>query len=293
MWPLRPHPRDDYAPSRMAYRANRFWLSPLARALCFWVLPLAALTAWGTHWAMKPETLGKLRGWQAEVMAHLRAQEEFQVRHLKITGASPQLASEIRRTFPIQFPISVLDLDQAEIKKKVEDFHAVAHVDTHVKPGGALTVTVTERSPVVVWRHNAGLVLLDLEGAQVSVTDRRDGAADLPLIVAAGADRAVPEALALFEAAAPISDRIRGLRRMGERRWDLVLTHDMVIQLPAEAPIPQLHRVIALHEAGGLLNRDLSHVDMRNPDRPTIRLGDQAFNHLRTLRAFQNGALNQ
>ena len=48
-----------------------------------------------------------------------------------------------------------------------------------------------------------------------------------------------------------------------------------------------------VHEADDLLNRDIKVIDMRNAERPTLRLGDQAFGYLRTLRAFEKGLTEQ
>jgi len=99
----------------------------------------------------------------------------------------------------------------------------------------------------------------------------------------------VPQALQLFAAAKPIAERVRGLVRQGERRWDVVLTRDQVIELPETDPVPALQRVIALQEAGQLLDRDVTVIDMRNPDRLTVRLGPDAQTYLKTLKAYQQG----
>jgi hypothetical protein len=60
--------------------------------------------------------------------------------------------------------------------------------------------------------------------------------------------------------------RLRGLVRIGERRWDVVLDRDQRILLPADRRRGALERVIALDEAHELLARDIAVVDMRNPD---------------------------
>jgi cell division protein FtsQ len=65
----------------------------------------------------------------------------------------------------------------------------------------------------------------------------------------------VPEALALIDAAGPLSDRLRGLVRVGERRWDLVLDRDQRILSARDRRARRaLERVIALDEAQELLD---------------------------------------
>ncbi|WP_313350681.1 cell division protein FtsQ/DivIB, partial [Paracoccus sp. (in: a-proteobacteria)] len=65
--------------------------------------------------------------------------------------------------------------------------------------------------------------MLDKTGHRVASVTSREVRGDLPIIAGEGADRAAPEALALIDAAGPILPRLRGLERMGERRWDVVL----------------------------------------------------------------------
>ncbi|MFA5537825.1 MAG: cell division protein FtsQ/DivIB, partial [Gemmobacter sp.] len=163
----------------------------------------------------------------------------------------------------------------------VESFDAVARADLRVVQGGVLQVNVTERLPAVVWRTRDGLWLLDAEGHRIAVITARGLRADLPLVAGKGASDATPEALALFKVAEPLSGRVRGLVRVGERRWDLVLDRDQRILLPEMQPERALERVIALDQAQGLLARDLLAVDLRNERRPTVRVNPEALDHLR------------
>ena len=99
---------------------------------------------------------------------------------------------------------------------------------------------------------------------------------DLPLIAGDGAQDHIGEALALFRATGPISGRVRGLVRMGERRWDIVFDNGQRILLPTEQPVVALDSVMALHSAQDMLSRDVAVVDMRNGGRPTLRLNPLA-----------------
>ena len=145
--------------------------------------------------------------------------------------------------------------------------------------------------PAVVWRGPNGLALLDSTGVRVGPVDSRLERPDLPLLAGEGAEKAVPEALALIEAAAPVKARLRGLVRMGERRWDVVLDRGQRILLPAEGALEALERVMALAEAEDMLERDVSVIDMRFGERPTLRLTPAALDALRG-NAIEAGATN-
>ena len=117
---------------------------------------------------------------------------------------------------------------------------------------------------------------MDGEGHPVAPVGQRIDRSDLPLIAGQGADLHVEEAMVLVEAAAPLGDRLRGLQRIGERRWDLVLNRNQRILLPAKDPVSALERMIALDSASDVLARDISRVDLRLTARPTIRMQARA-----------------
>jgi len=145
-----------------------------------------------------------------------------------------------------------------------------------VKSGGILQIDIEERQPVAVWRTSQGLELLDAEGVAFRALDSRFERADLPLIAGDRASQALAEAMQILAVAAPLQDRLRGVARIGDRRWDVVLDRDQRIMLPEERPVQALQRVLALNTARDLLGRDVTVVDMRVAHRPTIRMSEAA-----------------
>ena len=131
--------------------------------------------------------------------------------------------------------------------------------------------------------HARGIEQLDETGHRVaSVTDRAVRS-ELPLIAGEGADKAAREAVQIFAAAGPLLPRVRGLQRVGERRWDVVLDRGQRILLPAEGPVAALERAIALNQADDMLGRDISVVDLRDGTRPVARVGINAQNEIRAI----------
>lgn len=290
MQPLNPSaPRRDPAPSRIAYRLQRLWLTPLFRLLVRAGLPLVLVAGAASWYLAQPENREALMAQVAELRRSIEERPEFMVRLMVIEGASDSVADDIREILPVDFPISSFDLDLQAMRERIEELDAVARADLRIRSGGVLEIRIVERQPAAVWRVHGDLELLDAEGRRVAVLDSRLERPDLPLLVGVGAERAVPQALALLEAAAPVRERIRGLVRVGERRWDLVLDRDQRIMLPEREPVQALLQVMALNEAQELLARDITVVDMRIPARPTLRLSETAIEELRTLRRVKLG----
>ncbi len=283
------NPRRDPAPSRLSYRVQRLWLTPLFRKLVRVGLPAFSVVFFGGWYLSEPATQQAIRDQIAEIRRSVAERPEFMVKLMAIDGASGELADDIREVLPVDLPLSSFDLDLDAMKAVVEELDAVAAVDLRIRPGGILQLKVTERIPAVVWRNRGILEMLDATGRRVAGLSMRSVRSDLPLIVGDGADAAVPEALDLIAAAEPLEPRLRGLVRMGERRWDVVLDRDQRILLPEDRPVAALERVIALDAAQDILTRDLAAVDMRAAARPTLRLAPQALEELRKIKAMESG----
>ncbi|MCE8469082.1 cell division protein FtsQ/DivIB, partial [Rhodovulum sulfidophilum] len=226
------------------------------------------------------------------IRREIETRPEFMVKLLVIEGASDPIDREIRAIVPLNLPASSFDLDLEAMRQAVTALDAVKSAELRIRPGGVLEMKIAQREAALVWRSRDGLSLIDAGGRRVAALDSREDRADLPLIAGDGAGKAAPEAMALFAAAAPISDRVRGLVRMGERRWDVVLDRDQRILLPETGAVAALERVIALEDVSGMLARDIEAVDLRNPERPTLRLTEAAIEDFRKIRATQAGAVN-
>ncbi|WP_425052335.1 cell division protein FtsQ/DivIB [Psychromarinibacter sp. S121] len=285
--------RRDPAPSRWAYRMHRLWLTPYVPRLLRLGVPVAISALSLIYVFSQPENRTAFTDMMAEIRRTVAERPEFMVTSMTIENASEELTADIKEILPMDFPISSFDIDLVAMQKVVEQLDAVARADLRVRPGGVLELAVTERLPAVVWRAPGLLELLDGQGRRVAALEERGRRGDLPLIAGIGADTEVPEALKLYAAAGPIVDRLRGIVRMGERRWDIVLDRDQRIMLPEDNPVIALERVMALHEAQDLLERDLAAVDMRNPDRATLRMRPDAVANLHMIKGIELGDILQ
>lgn len=265
-------PKRDPAPSRAAYRAHRLWLTPTFRKIVRYGLPVLVMSFVAGGILASADRRQGIVDWVAQVRNDFEHREAFMVRMMAVDGASLELAEDIREVFPLDFPMSSFDLDLQQMHTAISELDAVAGVEVQVRVGGVLQVKVDERIPVIVWRSSSAVELLDAEGHRVVQVPARASRPDLPLVTGVGAEREIPEALAIYKATGLIRGRVRGLVRMGERRWDIVLNNDQRILLPEEKPLQALQRVIALNTVRDLLARNVSVVDMRSTLRPTLRV---------------------
>lgn len=281
--------RHDPAPSRWSYRLHRLWLTPVFRKFVRIGVPFSVALIGGLIYFGNEVRRDAILLAIADMRAEIQSRPEFMVALMAIDGASARTSEDIRAVVPIEFPISSFDLDLVQIRKDVMKLAAVKDASVRIRDGGALQIDVTERQPVALWRNKSGLALIDADGVNLGPVQQRADYAALPLVAGLGAEESITEAMQLFAAAEPLRSRLRGLVRVGERRWDVVLDRDQRILLPAERPVQALERVIALSGAQDMLARDIAAVDVRLNRRPTIRMNKAAVENWWRIRETSVG----
>lgn len=275
--------RRDPSPSRLAYRLERLWLTPLFRGIMRIGLPiLVVVLAIGLYFG-NAERRNAVTARLTDLRIQVENRPEFMVNLMSIDGASAPVADAVRAMLPVQLPASSFALDLEALRARIESVDAVASASLSVQAGGVLAVNVTERKPAVLWRTENSLEMLDATGRRVATLKDRAARPDLPVLAGDGANLQVAEALAVLSAAQPILPHVRGIVRMGDRRWDMVLDRNQRIMLPEDNPVQAIEQAIAIDSAEDLLARDLAVVDLRNPDRPTLRLTESAVASARKL----------
>ncbi len=166
-------------------------------------------------------------------------------------------------------PLLTFSLGQA--RARIESIQWVKSATVQRRLPGTLVVRLDERTPFAVWQHDGRFVLIDRLGNTVTDSDVAAFANQVPLVVGTGAPQAAAtliDALAVYPA---LQARVAAAVRVGERRWNLHLANGIDVKLP-EGAVPQaLAKLVQLEHDHKLLDRPLQMVDMRLPDRLTIR----------------------
>lgn len=279
--------RRDPAPSKWDYRLQRLMLTPYVRGFVVKGIPTLLVLGAAVLWLSQEPNRQAVIGQLTRLRAEFEARPEFRVSLARVEGASDDLAEAVRTKLALALPMSSFDIDLEAARDRIEALDAVKKADLRVRSGGVLQVVITERMPVAIWRTEDGLTLVDETGRRVAGLVSRTDRPDLPLIAGEGADLATPEALDLIAAAGPLSPRMRGLVRVGDRRWDLVLDRDQRVLLPEDNPVQALERLLALDQAQDLMNRDILTVDLRLDRRPTLRLTPNALAETRRAQGLE------
>jgi cell division protein FtsQ len=283
MWPLTPERTDDgSAAALLRYRLGRLWRRRWLRRAVTVHVPALALAAAAAALASDQRTHAAVSAQWRIVREALTERPEFAVRRIEIEGAGPAVEAELRAALTDAVGVSALDIDPNAVRRRVESLGWVRSARVSLEAPEVLRVAVVERVAAALWRINGEPWLIDARGDVIEPAFSRMDHVDLPLVVGEGAERAVGEALELLSAAGPLAPRIRGLVRVGGRRWDVALDRDVVLLLPATDAAAAMARAVELQQRGGLFDRDILGVDLRISDRPMVRLTERAAQSLAT-----------
>jgi cell division protein FtsQ len=138
-----------------------------------------------------------------------------------------------------------------------------------------LQITIKEREAFALWQKDRHVNVIADDGTVLEAfVERRY--VTLPLVVGKGAEREAKDFLAVIDRYPQIRSQLRASILVAQRRWNLRLQNGIDVELPETGAAAALDRLVALDRDKKLLSRDIALVDLRLPDRVTVRLSDAA-----------------
>jgi cell division protein FtsQ len=170
---------------------------------------------------------------------------------------------------------SLAFFDVAAARKGLEAHPLIREATIRKLYPNELSIQITEREAFALWQLNGEISIISSDG---TVIDRlRDGRfAHLPLVVGPGANKRVRDYVHLLSQAGSLRGRIRGATLVSERRWTLKLDNGLDVRLPEEDADEAVRRLDRLAREQRLIDKDILAIDMRQPDRVTLRLSEEA-----------------
>jgi len=281
--------RFDPAPSKVAYLANRIWLKKSSRG-SFFIMILISIVLFVLIGLSNRSNLSLLIKKNIDkITQYVEFSPIFKVVNLSVISEDPNVIEKISSTLALNFPISSLDIDVEVLRLKVESIDLVESASVRLTSNGLVEVDVNIRKPVAIQRLGTRLMLIDARGVKVDEVLSRSQRLDLPLLVGKGAEKCVDEALHLLLEIKDLLSRVRGLVRVGERRWDVILNRSQVILLPEKNPLNAIRKIISLQEGQKILDRNISYLDFRNINRPVLGLSEETSKELKEIRSLVRG----
>jgi cell division protein FtsQ len=199
----------------------------------------------------------------------------FRIAAIALTGPKEVSREEVLTIAGVTGHVSLLFLDADAARARLMANPWIADAAVLKLYPDRLQISITERQAFALWQKDGTVSVIAADGTVLEpfVEDRYRR---LPLLVGKGAERAGHDFLAVLDRYPEIRSALRASVFVAERRWNLRLTNGLDVRLP-EADVEQaLDRLVMLDRTKKLMSRDIVAVDLRLPDRVTVRLSDAA-----------------
>lgn len=194
----------------------------------------------------------------------------LRVQHIDIEGRTNTPEALLLKTLGLTKgePILGFSLDRA--RQRIETLSWIKQATVERRLPNTIVVNIEERRPFAIWQDNGKFELIDRAGNVVGHKDIANFH-NLPLVVGPGAPDAAAALIDALNARPTLQKYVVAAVRVGERRWNLLMSSGVNVMLPEGHEVVALDRLMQLQQGHDLLNRPLAAIDMRLPDRLVVR----------------------
>ncbi|MBO0757134.1 MAG: cell division protein FtsQ/DivIB [Bradyrhizobiaceae bacterium] len=170
---------------------------------------------------------------------------------------------------------SLLFFDVAMARARLESNPWIAEATVQTLYPGRLQISVTEREAFALWQHDGSVFVVSADGTVLEpYTGERF--TNLPFVVGRGAQLRAKDFLAVLDHYPEIRDQVRASVLVAERRWNLRTKNGIDVRLPETDVKRAFDELARLERDEKLLSRDITTIDLRQIDRVTVQLSDEA-----------------
>ena len=254
-------------PSKIRYRLERIWLRRWFKKLVLFSLVTLIILFFCFFVLISSYDWTQLKVFKK----NLFERPELSISKVEINNANSDLVNQINAILQLSFPINSIQLDIKNLQKIINNIDLVETANIRINDTGVLVIDVVERKPVAIFREDDQLTLIDIEGFKISNIFSRSDRNDLPLIVGIDGNLDVQEALKIYQILSNNIKEIRGLIRIGKRRWDIILKSDKRIKLPEKDPKKSLRKFLNSDLNDLITSNEFSVIDLRFTNRIVLR----------------------
>lgn len=240
--------------------ARRFGVGLLA------VLLLVGLGAW-LSWN---GALERMHGWAGNKILMAGADMGFAVKNVLVEGRVYTDPQTLLAVINVGEGDPLFSFSPAGVQEQITRIGWVESAVVERRWPDTIYIGLKERKPLALWQDGRTLRLLDDRG-EVITSEGLERFGGLPVVIGEDAPQHAAVLLAGLRAEPVLQPYVAYARRLGERRWDLVLKGDITVRLPEEDLELALRRLAESQEENGIFEKDIVGIDLREPGRVSVQ----------------------
>lgn len=254
---------------------SRFLGSPRARAVAYGAMSVALLGLI----ALNSRPLVSVGQWVLTQTDRVLAGADVAITRIVVNGEERIPQSHILDVLASDDARSLLFFDVEKARAHLLSLPQMKDVTVRKAFPDTLIFEYTERRAYALWQHDGRFAVIDAMGRVIdkNAAPFAEALADAPVFVGEGANEGAYDLNAALDAFPVVQPQIGAAVRVSERRWTLHTRDAVRIELPEGDPIPALEMLASLQSRYDILSRAVTVIDLRLPDRVTLKLSEDAL----------------
>jgi cell division protein FtsQ len=200
----------------------------------------------------------------------IAADAGFGISEIHITGNRRTPYNQVLEVLAMKPGQSIFSADVWQARNRLAHLEWIASAEVHRRYPDAIFVTLVEKRPFALWQaptdaHGEAPIWVVERNGKLITTHEVEKFRRLPKLVGTGAPQAAADLVDAVATHRAIAARIAAYARQSERRWNLILDDGVVVQLPEAGWQKELDALEHLIIDGGILERDVTEIDLRSP----------------------------
>jgi cell division protein FtsQ len=187
----------------------------------------------------------------------------FTLKEIVIEGHDRLKSSEILNDLNLVQKDPLFSFSLKDIQEKVTKNPWIRSVLVGRQLPSTIYLRIVERRPLALWKDERGITsMIDDEGDLIHAKIPLEYET-LPTILGQNAHKHTPAIIKILQSFPNISTRVTGLVWVGERRWDLILSKKIQIQLPEDDLESSLKKLETLQVEHKIFEKSILKIDLR------------------------------
>ena len=196
----------------------------------------------------------------------------FALREVRVEGRGETAVADILAAVQANRGDPILGIDIDGVRQRLEDLAWIETASVERRFPDQLIVSVTEAAPMALWQRNQKLYLVSRDGAVIE-TANLGKYAKLLIIVGEDAPKKAQDLFDILAQEPELRTHVTAAVLVGKRRWNIRMDNDVDVKLPEAGAHEAWRHFADLNRQNDLLDKDVTVVDLRQPDRVVVRQG--------------------
>ena len=201
----------------------------------------------------------------------------FRIANVNLSGQNHVTPGDILATAGVKPTSSLVFLDAEGARTRLEELAWIKRATVQKLYPDRLDIQIVEREGFALWQKDGKINVIARDGTVIAPYSDDARYIRLPIVVGDGAEKSVVEIVEALSLVPGVRDQVRAAIRVADRRWTLKMRNGIYVRLPERGLVDALQQLAVLDKDKSLLSRDITIVDLRLPDRVSVRLSDAAY----------------